>query len=93
MERSPTKSESSDSLVITGRVCYLLQEFVDLVLLQGEFLALEVGLHQTRIVGLTDVSSENPVRFGFFFTHVTFFQVSKYRLPVLCLRYTVISYI
>ena len=65
MERSPTKSESSDSLVIT--VGYLLQEFVDLFLLQGEFLALEVGLHQTRIVGQTDVSSENPVRFGFFF--------------------------
>ena len=47
--------------MITGRVCYLLQEFGDLFLLQGEFLALEVGVHQTRIVGQTDVSSENPV--------------------------------
>ena len=61
MERSPTKSESSDSLVITGRVDYLLQEFGDLFLLQGGFLALEVGVHQTRIVGQTDVSSENPL--------------------------------
>ena len=67
MERSPTKSESSDSLVIT--VGYLLQEFVDLFLLQGEFLALEVGLHQTRIVGLKQMCLPRTLYASASFSH------------------------
>ena len=55
VERCLTKSDSSDSLVITGRLGFflsqLLHEFVDLFLLQGEFFGLELGLHQIRIVG------------------------------------------
>ena len=90
MERSPTNSGSSDSLVITGRVGYLLQEFGDVVLLQGGFLALEVGVHQTRIVGQTDVSSENPVRFGFFFTRMSLF--SDFQIQTSCVMSTLHCY-